>query len=71
MALRYENHCCGCAVPGYPCRGASCPNRRVPVHYCDKCDPKAQFPLVEVYEVNGKELCEDCLKEMFLKTGEE
>lgn len=71
MALRLENHCCDCATPNYPCRGASCPNRRVPVHYCDKCDPKAQYPLEEVYEVDGKELCEDCLKEMFLKTGEE
>lgn len=69
--LRFENHCCECATPNYPCRGASCPLRRVPVHYCDKCDPKAQFPLEEVYEADGKELCEDCLKEIFLKKTED
>ena len=30
-----ENHCCDCAAPGYPCMGSACPNRRVPVFYCD------------------------------------
>jgi len=50
-------------VPGYPCRGSSCPNRDVPVYYCDKCGEE----LEEVYEVDGEELCEECLKEKFLK----
>lgn len=59
--LLYENHCCDCATPGYPCRGSSCPNRRVPVYYCDKCGAE----LNEVYEVGNEELCEDCLKDMF------
>lgn len=59
---RIENHCCNCAVPGYPCIGSACPNRNVPVHYCDKCG----YELDEVYEVDGEELCEDCLKEKFL-----
>lgn len=68
---RIENHCCGCAVPGYPCQGPSCPNRRVPVHYCDICDPKCDKPLDEVYEVDGKELCEYCLKKMFIKNTED
>lgn len=63
---RIENFCCGCATPNYPCRGARCPNRNVTVYYCDKCDPKCEAPLEEVFEVDGKELCEDCLKEMFL-----
>ena len=66
MALRYENHCCDCAVPGYPCLGEYCPNRRVPVYYCDNCDPRCEAPLEEVYEVEGDHLCEDCLKEKFL-----
>jgi hypothetical protein len=66
--LKYENRCCGCAVPAYPCLGASCPNRHVPVHYCDKCDPKCENPLDEVYEYDGEELCEDCYAEV---TGEE
>jgi hypothetical protein len=69
--VRIENHCCDCATPNYPCLGSSCPNRKVPVHYCDKCDPNCENPLVEVYEVDGKELCEDCLKETFLKKTED
>lgn len=68
MATRIENHCCDCAVPGYPCIGESCPNRNVKVHYCDKCDPECENPLVEVYAADGEELCEECLKAKFLKT---
>lgn len=34
---KIENHCCGCAAPGYPCLGPTCPNRNVEVYYCDKC----------------------------------
>lgn len=59
--LRIENHCCDCAVPGYPCRGDLCPLTRVEVHYCDKCDAE----LDKIYDVDDYELCEDCLKEMF------
>ena len=59
---RYEDRCCGCAVPGYPCLGSSCPNRNVPVPYCDKCGYEIDG---DIYDVDGEELCEDCLKEMF------
>ena len=59
--LQYENRCCECATPGYPCLGSSCPNRNVPVHYCDRCDEE----LEKIYDVDGEELCEECLKEMF------
>ena len=62
---RLENHCCDCATPGYPCRGSACPLTQVEVCYCDKCDPKCEYPLDEVYDVEGEELCEDCLKDMF------
>lgn len=66
MSIRYENFCCDCAVPGYPCRGNSCPNRRVPVHYCD--NPKCYNEIEgDIYEVDGEELCEDCLKDKFRK----
>lgn len=61
--IAIENHCCGCAVPGYPCEGVLCPNRHVEVHYCDECECE----LDDIYEVDGKELCEECLKEMFRK----
>ena len=62
--IKYENHCCGCAVPAYPCRGANCELHRVPVHYCDKCGEELGD---EIYEFDGEELCEGCLKEMFKK----
>jgi hypothetical protein len=63
MALVYEDHCCDCAVPGYPCRGSSCPNRRVEVHYCDVCGEQ----LDDIYEVDGDELCEECVLNKFRK----
>jgi hypothetical protein len=31
------------------------------VHYCDQCKEEIE----EIYDVDGKELCEECLKEMF------
>ena len=60
--LRYDNQCCDCAAPGYPCRGSSCPNRNVPVYYCDKCGGEIDG---DIYDVDGEELCEECLKDMF------
>ena len=60
-----EDQCVGCAAPGYPCRGSDCPNRHVEVHYCDKCGYELEE---DIYEVDGEELCEECLKEKFLKT---
>lgn len=57
--VKYENYCCSCD----PCWGSICPNRKVPVHYCDKCGEE----LDKIYDVDGEELCESCLKEMFLK----
>lgn len=58
---KLENHCCDCATEGYPCRGASCPNKNVEVYYCDKCGDL----LEDIYDVDGEELCENCLKELF------
>lgn len=59
MSVRYENHCCDCAVPGYPCLGSSCPNRRVEVHYCDRCGEE----LDNINEHENKELCDSCYEE--------
>ena len=61
--LKIENHCVGCTDLGLHCIGSHCRNRNVEVHYCDKCDCEID----EIYEVDGEELCEDCLKEMFKK----
>ena len=56
--IRYENHCCDCAVPGYPCIGNSCPYMNVPIYYCDGCsgDTRAE------YEVEGEHYCKECAK---------
>lgn len=59
------NECCGCAVPGYPCN-PTCTLKAVEHFYCDKCREE----LEEVYEVDGEELCQDCLKERFRKVIE-
>lgn len=59
--VRYEDHCCGCATDGYPCLGRACSRSHVAVHYCDRCGDE----LDTIYDVEGEELCEECLKEMF------
>ena len=59
--IRTEDRCCDCAVPGYPCRGSSCPNRNVEVHYCDRCRSEIE----KIYEAGGEELCEDCYNEQY------
>lgn len=68
--LKIENHCCDCAVPGYPCLGDLCPLRKVRVHYCDKCDPNCEFPLVDIHDVDGQELCADCVLDKFRRKGD-
>lgn len=60
--VKIENHCVCC---DRYCRGSSCPNIRVEVHYCDKCGDA--LPDDEIYDVDGEELCESCLKETFLR----
>lgn len=44
-----ENHCCCCAVPGYPCSAPYCELLRVAVHYCDVCGEECEG-----------DVCEDC-----------
>ena len=56
--VRIENHCVGCPT----C--INCGLKQVKVYYCDKC--KDEIP-EDVYEVDGAELCEDCLKKEFKK----
>lgn len=62
--IRTENECVGCP-PEMGCLGSCCPNRDVPHYYCDKCD--TEIGADEIYEVDGFELCEDCLKDRFRK----
>lgn len=57
--IKVENHCVDC---GMPCLGAACPNFAVSVPYCDRCGDE----LDEVYVVDDEDLCERCLKDMFI-----
>lgn len=54
--IRYENHCCDCASPAYPCLGKRCPLTRVLVTECDRCGCDE-----DLYYWNGKQLCIDCI----------
>lgn len=56
--ITYENECCDCAVPGYPCLGSSCPNRHVKRYYCDECGDDVE----KLYEFDSEELCLDCIE---------
>ena len=66
--IKIENHCCDCATGAYPCRGASCPLRRVEVHYCDKCG--AEIPEDDGGEMDGLELCEECYGKLYWEEDE-
>lgn len=62
---RYENDCCGCATPQYPCRGSACGLRHNLHFYCDECGDDCDPD--DMYEYDGEELCEDCLLKRFDK----
>lgn len=54
--VKYENECVGCEC-GCSCIG--CSLKSVKHLYCDKCGNDVE----DLYDLNGKEVCEDCLKE--------
>ena len=56
--IKYEDHCCSCAVPAYPCIGDSCPYVNVPVYYCDCCDNDTYAE----HDIDGDHYCKDCAK---------
>ena len=60
MGIRYEDQCCGCESEGYPCLGARCPKRRVPIPFCDRCKEDIDG---DIFDSDGEELCEECLKD--------
>ena len=63
--VRYVSMCLDCTALGLHCLGPGCRNRKVAIHCCDKCG--AELPDDEIYDVDGEELCEDCLKEKFIR----
>ena len=62
---QYENDCCDCAVPAYPCLGSSCPRRCVPHMYCDVCGDEAD----KMYSCDELDICEDCIVEYLIDNG--
>ena len=56
--ITYEDECCDCAVPAYPCLGSNCPNRHVKHYYCDECKDDVE----KLYRFYGKELCLECIE---------
>lgn len=52
--IAFEDYCVGCPRE-IGCLGPSCPNKNVPVIYCDKCGCYAD------YRYEGGDYCEDCL----------
>ena len=60
MGYRYENQCCSCAVPAYPCTGE---HKRVKVFYCDGCKEEVE----DLYKTENGELCADCVLGMYEK----
>lgn len=60
--IRYENDCVDC---GLPCIGESCPHRRVPHFYCDKCKDET-----DIFNFEGEELCINCIELKLTKVGE-
>ena len=61
--VKVENGCVDC---GLPCIGAACRYNRVVILRCDRCHDEVE----ELYEVDGEDLCEDCLKKEFRKDVE-
>lgn len=55
MGFRYENQCCNCAVPDYPCNGM---HKHVAVPFCDECVTNDET----IYRFDGEELCLSCIK---------
>lgn len=66
---RIENHCCGCAVPAYPCLGFGCPDRHVEVLYCDLCEMESDKLYIIEDGIETVEICMDCLDDMMERSG--
>ena len=57
--VRYESFCVECEH----CIGQGCRNAKpIPVYYCDECGDECGD---DVYDVNGDELCDYCLRKKF------
>ena len=67
MGVRYENQCVDCPPESVRCNKPYCPNWNVPIWYCDKCKEEN----VDLYEVDGLEVCEECALKMLPRVHKE
>ena len=65
MALTVENDCCGCASPGFPCEGASCPRLHSIHYYCDECGDEVSEG--ELYWYGTEQLCKYCVTDKIIE----
>ena len=62
--IKIENDCVGC-----PQGCINCGRKRVPHWYCDRCE--AEVDEGELWKVDGEQICEECLKEMYPKVTDD
>ena len=53
--IKYQNDCCDCAAPAYPCLGDTCTLRHAPHYYCDE---------TKLFYFDGEQLCIDCIENL-------
>ena len=66
MSVKYVDECVGCP-PERGCLGRACPNRNIPIWYCDECGDEG----VDLYEVDDEEVCAKCALQMLPKVHTE
>ena len=70
--IAYENQCVGCSDLGMTCIGKSCPNRKVPVLYCENRKCVSSFTGTDrLFKVGDSHLCMDCIHEIADRNGVE
>ena len=58
----YENDCVDC---GLPCLYSGCPYYSSPHWYCDRCEE--EMPPEDLRELDGEQLCQDCIMKVLPK----
>ena len=62
--VKIEDECLDCSAGTRGiCKGSACPNRNVPHLYCDDCGEEED----ELFEIDGLELCIDCVQSRLTK----
>lgn len=57
--IQYQNDCCDCSSPGFPCIGSRCELLHAPHYFCDMCGEEVGDD--ELYWFEGQQLCSYCI----------